>query len=56
MLPRRRAAYAADMVKVTDRLNALLATTTFEHTETPHTVVGRTLWFEGYDQERHKPA
>ncbi len=47
MLPRRRAAYAADMVKVTDRLNALLATTTFEHNrDAPygrrsHTVVRR---------------
>jgi len=41
-----RDADAGDLAAIVGLLNALLATTTYEYTETPHTVATRTRWFE----------
>ncbi len=41
-----RDAGSGDLEAIVHLLNALLATTTYEYTEVPHTVEGRSLWFE----------
>lgn len=41
-----RDADTGDLPVIVDLLNALLASTTYEYTEAPHTVSGRTPWFD----------
>lgn len=41
-----RDATVDDLPAITDLLNATLAATTYEYTETPHTSAGRAAWFE----------
>jgi phosphinothricin acetyltransferase len=46
---------AGDLAVIVGLLNGLLATTTYEYTETPHTVVGRAPWFD-HQSERGFPV
>ena len=45
-----RDASIADLPAIVDLLNALLGSTTYEYTETPHTVASRRPWFEDQRQ------
>ena len=47
-----RDATPGDLAPIVDLLNATLLSTTFEYTETPHTLASRSDWFERQRQRR----